>query len=133
MPVPYDPLAIYKRLGKQDWKPPTTWGSDSFLYKSRVKGQILVSYASYEDEGDWIHASISRVDEMPTYADLKLMHRAVFHKGFAYQVFVPESEHYNFHEFALHLWGRLDGTSALPNFAKYHEKWTGFHAVQFKG
>ena len=44
------------------------------------------------------------------------LHAAVFGAGYAYQVFAPPSEHVNIHEFALHLWGRLDGRSALPEF-----------------
>lgn len=114
-----DPLKIRQTLGRKNWKPPIRWGSNSWRIDSKDKGQIIVSCADYGGEL-WIHASISRVDEMPTYEDLKLMHKACFNNGFAYQVFVPEEDHVNYHVYALHLWGRLDGTPVLPNFLQYH-------------
>lgn len=64
----------------------------------------------------WLHASISRPHEIPTYDDLARMHQAVWPDGWSYQVFAPASEHVNIHPFALHLWGRLDGRAELPNF-----------------
>lgn len=64
----------------------------------------------------WLHASISHGGEPLTYADLTLLHHAVWGPaGWSYQVFAPESEHVNIYE-ALHLWGRLDGRKELPNF-----------------
>ena len=67
---------------------------------------------------DWVHASISNTARMPSYADLKRMHLAVFGNGWAYQVFAPPSDHINLHEYCLHLFGRLDGKSALPDFTQ---------------
>lgn len=65
----------------------------------------------------WRHASISRTDKMPTYQDLQLLHQAGWGSaGHAYQVFVPPGEHVNIHDRCLHLWGRADGTRALPDF-----------------
>lgn len=66
--------------------------------------------------GDWIHASISRPDRMPDYTDLQLLHKAVFGDGWAYQVFAPPAEHVNHYETCLHLFGRVDGAAALPDF-----------------
>jgi len=53
---------------------------------------------------------------MPSYNDLAMLHAAVFESGWAYQVFVPPGEHVNLHDFALHLFGRLDGAPVLPDF-----------------
>jgi hypothetical protein len=51
---------------------------------------------------------------------LVMLHLGVFgRRRWAYQVFVPESEHVNIHPHALHLWGRADGTNALPNFGRF--------------
>lgn len=33
-----------------------------------------------------------------------------------YQVFAPPSDHVNIHNYALHLFGRLNGKPALPDF-----------------
>ena len=123
-------LAIYRRLGKEDWKPPTPWGS-GFLFKSRTIGQMIVSPMEDFEElsNPWIHASISRVNYMPTYYDLKLMHDAIFSPGFSYQVFVPPTQHVNYHEFALHLWGREDGKPAIPDFGEMFYKRSGMRMV----
>jgi hypothetical protein len=53
---------------------------------------------------------------VPDYADLKLLHTAVFADGWAYQVFAPPVKHVNIHEHVLHLFGRLDGSPVLPDF-----------------
>jgi len=55
---------------------------------------------------------------MPSYNDLKRMHRGVFGDGHAYQVFAPAAEHVNIRSNALHIWGRLDGLPVLPNFGR---------------
>ncbi|MCW2757013.1 MAG: hypothetical protein JWO46_759, partial [Nocardioidaceae bacterium] len=49
--------------------------------------------------------------------DLVYLHHAVWGStGWSYQVFAPAEDHVNIHSFALHLWGHLDGSPALPNF-----------------
>ena len=123
-----NPMKIRQTLGRKDWRPPLPWGDDGWLIASKYKGQIIVTCADYGGNL-WIHASISRIDEMPTYEDLKLMHKACFNNGFAYQVFVPEKDHVNFHAYVLHLWGRLDGTPVLPDFLEHHIKEYGMKMV----
>ncbi len=121
---------IRLKLGRKEWSTPQNWMGDpnSWIIDSKIKGQIIISVADYEGIL-WIHASISRVDEMPTYEDLKLLHQACFNNGFAYQVFVPNEKHVNFHEYALHLWGRLDGKPAMTDFGALHEQWFGIKMV----
>ena len=110
-----DALQIRRRLGRGDWSTPVPFGSDGWMVE-RLDGtaRILVSVASC-DGADWIHASIAR-PEMPSYADLRLMHAAVFGDGWAYQVFAPPADHVDLHRTALHLFGRLDGAPGLPDF-----------------
>lgn len=117
-----DGLGIRRVLGRSDWGPPVPWGDGWMLTRRDNTGRVIVSVASYPNrdgtpEHLWIHASMSYRDRMPEYADLKLLHQAVFGDRHAYQVFVPAAEHYNYHEFCLHLWGRVDGTPMLPDFA----------------
>ena len=84
-------------------------------------GRVIVTVATYADRDgvghDWIHASMSYRNWMPTYQDLQRLHAAAYADRPAYQVFVPPGEHYNLHPFCLHLWGRADGTAVLPDFA----------------
>lgn len=117
-----DVKRIRRVLGRDAWQPPRPFGDDSWLFdRSDRTGRIIVSLVMYADRGgrqhDWLHASMSYVDRLPEYADLKLLHQAVFGPLPAYQVFVGPAEHYNHHEFCLHLWGRADGTPQLPDFA----------------
>lgn len=66
----------------------------------------------------WRHASISRIDKLPTYDDITFLHHIAWPEGgHAYQIFVPTGEHVNIHERCLHLWGRVDGQRCLPDFA----------------
>jgi hypothetical protein len=70
-----------------------------------------------KDFSPWLHASIARPDRMPDYDDLVMLHRVAWGDfGWAYQVFAPSEAHVNIHPNALHLWGRIDGSQALPNF-----------------
>jgi hypothetical protein len=115
-PTNFNPLAIRRALGIASWRPPAPHGSDGWSFVSRDRmSSIVVSCAPYGD-AEWVHASIANRDSLPTYDDLKMLHRAVFGDGWAYQVFSPPSDHVNIHNFALHLWGRLDGAMALPDF-----------------
>lgn len=118
MPSPLNPLAIRGRLRRDDYAAPYPLGGDSWVFDNfDGDRRIIVSHDPLAQPGvDWIHASISQRKQMPTYADLKRMHDAVFRDGWAYQVFAPPSDHINIHDFCLHLFGRLDGQPVLPDF-----------------
>lgn len=116
-PTNIDALGIRRRLGHTSWKTPRPHGPDGWAFINRNDvTSIIASCAPHDDGNEWVHASIAHSNRMPTYDDLKLLHRAVFGDGWAYQVFAPPSDHVNIHEFALHLWGRLDGQPVLPDF-----------------
>jgi len=119
MSTNFDALGIRRRLGHTAWKPPQPYGPDgwSFVNRNEVES-IIVSCAGHDDGEEWVHASIAHTHAMPTYDDLKRLHLAVFVDGWAYQVFAPPSDHVNIHNYALHLWGRLDGKPALPDFTQ---------------
>jgi hypothetical protein len=117
MATSFSPLRIRQELGSAAWGPPAPFGGDGWVYQHRHEhSSIVVTCATHPDGTAWVHASISHRDRMPDYADLRRLHRAVFGDGWAYQVFAPPSEHVNIHEHALHLFGRLDGRPALPDF-----------------
>ena len=110
------PLEIRRVLGRKEWGPPRPFGPDGWAFRRfGGPGSIIVTRGDF-DGAEWIHASIAR-DRMPTYDDLALLHRAAFGDGYAFQVFAPADHHVNIHEHALHLWGRADGASPLPDFA----------------
>jgi hypothetical protein len=104
-------LQIRRLLGRSNC--PDGWSTQ----RLDGTGSVIVTTADHDGE-EWVHASIARPAEMPSYADLKLLHAAVFGSGWAYQVFAPPSDHVNIHQYALHLFGRLDGEPALPDFTE---------------
>lgn len=112
-----DAIQMRRVLGRDDWYPPEPYGEDGWWIDRRDgSARIIASCAPAGDGDEWIHASISRRDGIPAYDDLVLLHRAVFGDGWAYQVFAPPDEHINIHGRCLHLWGRIDGKPALPDF-----------------
>jgi hypothetical protein len=111
-----DGLRLRRVLGRDTYHPPTPFGPDGWqLVRRDHLGAVIVTVADHPDGVEWVHASISRRDEDPSYADLKTLHRAAFGEGWAYQVFAPPAEHVNIHEHVLHLFGRLDGAAVLPD------------------
>lgn len=118
MPRTLDALTIRRELGRSNWSTPTPFGPDGWrLDHLSGEGSVILTVADHGPD-DWVHASIAWRDRMPSYEDLKTLHAAVFGAGWAYQVFAPPSDHVNIHAFALHLFGRLDGKPALPDFTE---------------
>lgn len=120
-----NPLAIRKRLGKEDWAAPVPFGGDGWRFDTKAdRGRIIVTCSEFTSIGEpsgqlFVHASWSWSDRLPSYDELTLLHKAVWPEGYAYQVFAPPSDHVNIHPYALHLWGRLDGDRMLPHFGKF--------------
>lgn len=117
-------LAIRRSLGKKEWAVPRPFGEDGWLverFDGRARIIVTASPApgAEEDFSDWVHASISRPGMMPTYSDLTALHKAVWPDGYAYQVFAPPSQHVNIHPYALHIWGKADGSPVLPEFGMF--------------
>ncbi|PZG04946.1 hypothetical protein C1I95_32970 [Micromonospora craterilacus] len=117
-PQSLNALAIRRILGRANWSTPFRFGPDGWRF-DHLDGtaRILISVDQLDDV-EWVHASISRTTEMPSYADLKLLHTAVFGDRWAYQVLAPPADHVNIHDRALHLFGRLDGHPSLPDFTR---------------
>jgi hypothetical protein len=119
MATSLEPLRIRRILGRGNWSTPAPNGPDGWSFVDLGgESSVIVTCAEALDGNEWVHASIAHRDRMPSYADLKLLHAAVFEDGWAYQVFAPPGDHVNIHEYALHLFGRLDGRPALPDFTR---------------
>lgn len=116
MPTSVNALKMRRVLGRGNWSTPTPFGPDGWKTVALDGSASVIVSVSDHGPDEWIHASIARIDRMPTYEDLKLLHAAVFGDRWAYQVFAPPSDHVNIHPYALHLRGRLDGSPALPDF-----------------
>jgi hypothetical protein len=111
-----DALSIRRGLSRKWWGPPKPFGPDGWVYAHKEEqGHIIVTCAVH-DGAEWVHASIAFHDRMPTYEEISNMHFAVFFRGWSYEVHAPFSDHVNIHEYARHLFGRLDGKPVLPDF-----------------
>ena len=103
LPEPFGPSGVDVRLLKPE--------------ALAVAGSVIVTQCSHAEYGEWVHASIAWTDHMPSYEDLTALKDAVFGpEREAYQVFPPASRHVSIHDYALHLWGRADGSAVLPVF-----------------
>jgi hypothetical protein len=115
----FDILKVRARLGRKVWGVPATFGPDGWILDNMTgPGRIIITNAPADDV-EWLHASISWADHLPTYEELVSLHRAVWPNGWAYQVFAPPADHVNIHPYALHLWGRADGSAQLPAFGAF--------------
>jgi len=81
------------------------------------RGGLRVCVEVEMNESDrWIHVSLSRPDRIPTYNDLKLVKELFIGADRkAIQILPSRSEHYNLHEFCLHLYSPFD-KDPLPDF-----------------
>lgn len=113
--------SLRQHFGRRVWDVPTGFGEDGWAVrtKDRTRSLIVTCHDEPDDGVEWVHASLTGVADVPSYAELKLLHRAVYGEtGWAYQVFAPKTDHVNIHGRALHLFGRLDGKPALPDFTR---------------
>jgi hypothetical protein len=113
-----DVLRLRNVMGRKQWQVPKPYGPDGWsMVSTDRRWGVIVTCADHDGRQEWLHASIAGSEELPSYEQLALLHRAVWGtKGWSYQVFAPRAEHISIHDYALHLWGRLDGALALPNF-----------------
>lgn len=130
MNTTFDPLRIRRIMGRDEWQRGEEFGPGGWRWV-HVDGDcsIIVTQAPLhvgsEAEGrldltEWIHASMTRPGQVPSYEDLCRLKVAVWReKGEAYTIHPASDRHVNIHEHALHLWGRADGKPVLPDFAPF--------------
>lgn len=115
-------LELRKRLGRKEWGVPEEFGCCGWMIHGLADGHrstIRVTGDHQSAAEQWVHASIGQYGRMPSYEDMQRLHAAVFPDGWAYEVFAPPSDHINIHSFVRHLWGRVDGANALPDFGRF--------------
>jgi hypothetical protein len=87
-------------------------------FENRKTGARFAASAGTFDGVAYIHSSVSRAKEMPSYADLCELKEAIFgpHR-YAAMVMPPKTFHVNIHPNCLHLWGPLDPRQwPMPEF-----------------
>ena len=107
-----------------DWrktKPPehmtVLFGSNCAMYVSNNMVTALVSIDDYEDSGQWLHMSVSRMGKLPTWNELKHAKETFFGNRPAVQLFPPKESWLNLAD-CLHLFSRLDADTVPPDIWK---------------
>lgn len=110
-----------------NWEPPTdlpnNWkiirkSQDGGAYKNRTGLMVIISCCVEADEKNWIHLSVSKRKQYPSWDELVQVKELFLGKdSLAIQVLPPRVEWVNFHPFCLHLYQCLD-ERPLPDFRK---------------
>lgn len=110
-------LGLLPRLLPVEWRS-EGWLNGSAVYRRRGGVAVLLSASRESDGLVWIHASASRRDRVPNYAEMSEVKRVfIGAQRLALHVFPPASEHFNLHPFCLHLWAPADvDARPLPDF-----------------
>lgn len=83
---------------------------------------VIVSVEHCDDHNDWIHVSASGFKStpnswfIPSWDDMKRVKHDFLQDKWAYVVFPSEKKYVNHNPYVLHLYARLDGANALPDF-----------------
>lgn len=78
--------------------------------------RVIASVNLQKDNKTWLHVSMTRHAELPSYEDMvKVKRLFIGDHVTAYQVFPPADRHVNHHEYCLHLWHCVDGP-VTPDF-----------------
>jgi len=115
----YLPLSEYvPRVLPSGWSIIDRFG-DGYRLQLRDGLRVIVSTADFPDGRDWMHVSMSRVDRLPSYGDMKHVKEVLIgNDRWAAQFFPPAADHVNIHQFCLHLWCPLTGELPWPNFGE---------------
>ena len=104
-----------------DWRktrPPdhmvVLFGSNCAMYVSRDMVTALISVDDYEDAGQWLHMSVSKLGNLPSWNELKSAKETFFGNRPAVQLFPPKESWISISE-CLHLFSRLDGDTVPPD------------------
>ena len=102
---------------------PTGWvlvdlGADGAIYEA-INGLVVILSIAHEDDGKrWIHLSVSRASNVPSWDELVGVRDAFFGpETLSIQVLAPRTRHVNIHPYCLHLWRCLDG-DPIPDFTR---------------
>lgn len=99
-----------------NWSPVRDGPPGLKAYRGRA-GLLVCLNVMWERDGlRWLHVSMSRNSELPSYDDLRAVKDLFIGRDEeALQIFPPEAEYVNVHPFCLHLWHCID-QRVTPDF-----------------
>jgi hypothetical protein len=81
--------------------------------------RVIVGISRESDHKIWLHVSASTPRAYPTWEELKrVKHDFIGEDRWAYQVFPSQKDYVNINPYVLHLFSRLEGEPALPDFTR---------------
>ncbi|HEY1861518.1 MAG TPA: hypothetical protein VGG61_14250 [Gemmataceae bacterium] len=85
--------------------------------------QVIISVERYDDNQLWLHVSaVGRTGRtafyLPTWTQMKRIKEDFIGEKWAYSVLPPTADYVNQNEYCLHLYARMDGSNALPDFTR---------------
>lgn len=108
-------LATGAPTGYQQYPVPDT--QQRWFFRARDSLKVCITVQREEDGRPWLHVSFSFADKMPTYEDMTEVKSLFIGPNHpAYMVLPRTKDHFNFHQFCLHLWAPLAGEDPLPDF-----------------
>ena len=106
---------MWKFVLPKGWELLQPWGDGYAVQKGGLRA--IVDCELKGDGNQWIHVSISRKNWCPSHDDMREAKAAFIGERYAYSVYPPSDKYVNIHQYCLHLWARLDGKPALPEFS----------------
>ena len=93
------------------------WAGDeahgAFIIASPIDKAPMLVMAS--NDAGWDHASVSRKNRVPNWAEMSFIHRLFFNDDeVAMQLHLPPKQHINCHPYVLHLWRCHNEPIPLP-------------------
>jgi hypothetical protein len=103
-----------------DWRKFGDFGPSGAAYQSPGGLRVIATeseHGDYADESVWLHVSVSRANQLPSYEDLVTVKEIFIGcDAKAIMVFPPRDKHVNIHPNCLHLFSCLTG-DPLPEFS----------------
>lgn len=88
-------------------------------YTSEMLGlTALLSCGVEHDERPWLHLSVSHRVRIPTWREMREAKELFLGDREAYSILPPRARYVNINPHVLHLFARLDGSAALPDFTR---------------
>jgi hypothetical protein len=118
-----DPATVKAALARvpPSWTMCGVWETNGGIF-TRGSLQVIYSVSRYDDGEIWVHASVcGRTPRggfyLPSFDELKRVKRDFIGEDrWAYQVFPSAKDYVNENPYVLHLYARMGGEPALPDF-----------------
>lgn len=104
-------------------------GEDGAAFQQGGGLRVITSVGVEDDGNCWLHASCSREERLPSWADLRNVKQAWCGERYAYIVLPPSERYVNINPNVHHLWCRLTDDLAGPALPEFSAVVTGTRTI----